>query len=170
MYFTTIKPHVMSASAQTNLSFLDDLVRAARSRFAALLDRLTELQARPSPRTPSERFHDSNPGSCAHGLAGATEDMIAIVSVLDRMAGELLLESKELWASIGYVSGNVHKITFGRWRLLGSRKRDDLFAVAVDEKLRRMPRLVISLLEVATILEGAVADLQPAKTGEGARR
>jgi hypothetical protein len=101
-------------------------------------------------------------------LAAATEDLIAIVTVMDRMAGELLLESKQLWASVGYVSGNVHKISFGRWRLLGSRKRNDLFAVAVDERLRRMPRLVISLLEVATILEEAVADLHPVKTGEGA--
>ena len=169
MYFTTIKPHVMSASAQTNLSFLEDLVCAARSRFAALLDKLTELQTRPLLKIPSERTSpDNNPGSRAHGLAGATEDLIAIVTVMDRMAGELLLESKQLWASVGFVSGNVHKIAFGRWRLFGSRKRNDLFAVAVDEKLRRMPRLVISLLEVATILEEAVADLQPAETREGA--
>ena len=169
MYFTTIKPHVMSASAQTNLSFLEDLVRAACSRFAALVDKLTELQARPLSKMPAERTsHDNNPGSRAHGLAAATEDLIAIVTVMDRMAGELLLESKQLWASVGYVSGNVHKISFGRWRLLGSRKRNDLFAVAVDERLRRMPRLVISLLEVATILEEAVADLHPVKTGEGA--
>jgi hypothetical protein len=169
MYFTTIKPQVMSASARSNLSFLEDIVRAARSRFAALLDRLTELKAEPSPETRSELSQDGNPGNRAHGFAGATDDLIAVVTVMDRMAGELLLESKELWASLGYVSGNVHKITFGRLRLLGGRKRDDP-SVAVDEKLRRMPRLVISLLEVATILEGAVADLQPAKTGEEARR
>lgn len=168
MYFTTIKPHVMSASAQTNLSFLEDLVRAARSRFAALADKLTKLQASSLSRIPCERSsRDNNPGSRAHGLAGVTEDLIAIVTVMDRMAGELLLESKQLWASVGFVSGNVHKISFGRWRLLGSRKRNDLFAVAVDERLRRMPRLVISLLEVATILEGAVADLQPVSIGEG---
>ncbi|MDH2401917.1 hypothetical protein QCM77_18410 [Bradyrhizobium sp. SSUT18] len=169
MHFRTIKPHAMSVSAQTNLSFLEDLVRAARSRFAALLDGLAELQARPLPKPPVERrFHDIDPGNRAHGLAGATDDLIAIVTVMDRMAGELLLESKQLWASVGFVSGNVHKIAFGRWRLLGSRKRNDLFAVAVDERLRRTPRLVISLLEVAAILEGAVADLRPAKTGEGA--
>lgn len=169
MYFTTIKPQVMSESAQANLALLEDLVRAARSRFAALVDKLTELRAAPSPRASSEqRSHGDGPGSSARGLAGAIEDLIAIAAVMDRMAGELLLESKQLWASVGFVSGNVHKITFGRWRLLGSRKRNDLFAVAVDERLRRMPRLVISLLEVATILEEAIVDLHPGKSGEGA--
>ncbi|WP_342729937.1 hypothetical protein [Bradyrhizobium sp. B117] len=168
MYFTTIKPHVMSASAQTNLSSLEDLVRAARSRFAALADKLTKLQASPLSKIPSEwSSRDNNPGGGAHGLAGVTEDLIDIVTVMDRMAGELLLESRQLWESVGFVSGNVHKISFGRWRLLGSRKRNDLFAVAVDERLRRTPRLVISLLEVATILDGAVADLQPVTTGKG---
>ncbi|WFU37430.1 hypothetical protein QA640_23390 [Bradyrhizobium sp. CB82] len=92
--------------------------------------------------------------------------MIAIVKVMDKMADELLLESRQSWASVGYVSGNVHKITFGRWRLLGGRTRNDVSAVAVDERLRRMPRLVISLLEVATILEEAVADLVSPTAGE----
>jgi hypothetical protein len=170
MYFTTIKPEVMTRSAQTNLAFLEDLVRAARSRFAALAEKLTELQASRSPKTSNERrSHDAGPGSRACGLASATEDLIAIVTVMDRMAGELLLESKHLWASVGFVSGNVHKIAFGRWRLLGSRKRNDLFAAAVDERLRRMPRLMISLLEIATILEEAIVDLHPGKSGEGGR-
>ncbi|EIG56133.1 hypothetical protein Bra1253DRAFT_00741 [Bradyrhizobium sp. WSM1253] len=170
MYFKTIKPHAMSGSAQTNLSFLEDVVRAARSRFAALVDKLAGLQARPISKTASEwSSHDDNPGSRAVGLATVTDDLLAIVTVMDRMAGELLLESEQLWASVGYVSGNVHKIAFGRWRLLGSRKRNDLFAAAIDDRLRRTPRLVISLLEVATILEEAVADLHPVQTGEGAR-
>jgi len=168
MHFRTIKPHVMSASARTNLSFLEDLVRAARSRFSALLDRLGEPQARSLPKPLGERrFRGINAGSRTHGLAGATEDLIAIVTVMDRMVGELLLESKQSWASIGSVSGNVHKVAFGRLGLLGGRKRNDLSAVAVDERLRRTPRLVISLLEVATILEEAVADLQSVKTGDG---
>jgi len=162
MHFTTIKPQVMSGSAQANLALLEDLVRAARSRFAALVERLSELQASPSPKTSSERHsHEDGAGSRVCGLGSATGDLIAIATVMDRMAGELLFESKQLWASVGFVSGNVHKITFGRWRLLGSRKRNDLFAVVADERLRRMPRLVISLLEVATILEEAIVDLHP---------
>jgi len=168
MHFRTIKPHVMPASAQANLSFLEDLVRAARSRFTGLLDRLGEPQARPLPKPLGERrSRDINPGSRTLGLAGATEDLIAIVTVMDRLVGELLLESKQSWAAVGYVSGNVHKVAFGRRGLLGGRKRNDLSAIAIDERLRRTPRLVISLLEVASILEGAVADLQSVKTADG---
>src|SRR3954454_18315826 len=106
MYFKTIKPHVVSASAQTNLSFLEDIVRAARSRFAALVDKLAGLQARALSKTASEwSSHDDNPGSRAVGLATVTDDLLAIVTVMDRMPGELLLYSAQLCGSVGYVSG-----------------------------------------------------------------
>jgi hypothetical protein len=41
-------------------------------------------------------------------------------------------------------------------------------ADSIDERLKRMSHLVISLLELATMLEEAIADLQPGKTGEKA--
>jgi|tagenome__1003787_1003787.scaffolds.fasta_scaffold20985622_3 hypothetical protein len=169
MHFTAIKPHVISASVQSNLSFLEDMVRAARSRFAAVLDRFTELRAKPLPTTPSERnSHDNNRGSRVHGLASAAGDLGAIVTVLDRMASELLVESKHLWGAVGHTSGNVHKIAFGRARSPASPGRNEPLADSLDERLKRMSHLVISLLELATMLEEAIADLQPVRTGEKA--
>ena len=166
MHFTLIRPDATSDSMRTNLSVLEDLVRAARSRFAVLLRKLNELQGKPLARISAGRVDDRHPDRSAQGLARATQDMIAIIVAMDRMANELLLESRQSWASVGYVSGNVHKVAFGRWRLLGGRTWNDLSAVAVDERLRRMPRLAISLLEVVTILEEAVADLgMPAAAG-----
>jgi len=163
MYFTLIKPEVTTASMQSNLSLLEALGGVARSQFRTLLEQLAELQNQ-SLATPIDRDgHGGRHHGHGEGLIGATRDMIAIVKVMDRMAGELLLESKQSWESVGYVSGNVHKIAFGRWRALGGRTLNDLHAAAVEEKLRRTPRLMISLLEVATILEEAFADLRPAK-------
>lgn len=165
MYFTLIKPQVASASMRTNLSFLEALVGIARSRFTALLVQLAELHNQSPATTRIERGHGGKYHGHGHSLTGARRDIIAIIKVMDRMAEELLLESKQSWESVGYVSGNIHKIAFGRWRLLGGQALNDLRAVAVEERLRRAPRLVISLLEVATILEEAVADLRPVKEG-----
>lgn len=163
MYFTLVKPKVASASMQTNMSLLEALVRTARSRFTA---QLAELHNQSPPTTLSERDgHSGKHDGHGQSLAGATRGMIAIIKVMDQMADELLLESKQSRDSVGHVSGNVHKIAFGRWWLLGGRTPNDISAVAVEEKLRRTPRLVISLLEVAAILEGTVVELMPVKEG-----
>ncbi|MDA9407045.1 hypothetical protein XH98_21790 [Bradyrhizobium sp. CCBAU 51745] len=156
MYFTLIKPEVATASMQSNLSLLEALAGVARTQFTTLLDQLADLQSQSVAASAIERDGHG-------GLIGARRDMIAIIKVMQRMADELLQESKQSWESVGYISGNVHKIAFGRRRLLGGRTPNDLHAAAVEEKLRRTPRLMISLLEVATILEEAFADLRPVK-------
>ncbi|MDA9496022.1 hypothetical protein XI05_00305 [Bradyrhizobium sp. CCBAU 11357] len=162
MYFTLIRSKAAAASMQTNLSLLEALVLTARSRFTSLLARLSELHNQSLAVTLSESVgHSRKSQGDVYSLVGATRDMIAIIKAMDRMADELLLESRQSWGAVGDISSNVHEIAFGRWRLLGGRKLNDLRAVAVEEKLRRTPRLVISLLEVATILEESVADLAP---------
>ena len=152
---------------RTNLTFLEALVRAARSRFALLLDRLTELQA--GTNAPSGRNSpDFIPGNRGYVLAGAAEDLTAIVTVIDRMVGELLLESTRSPASAGHLSSNVLKVNFRQRRLPGRRKQSDPSAVAADETERRTTCLMISLLEVVTTLEEAVAELHPLKAAERA--
>ncbi|WP_143105968.1 hypothetical protein [Bradyrhizobium sp. Gha] len=142
-------------------------MRAARSRFAMLLDRLTELQA--GTRAPSGRIsRDSNPGNRGYVLAGAAEDLTAIVTVMDRMVGELLLESTRSLASVGQMSSNVRQVNFRQRRLLGGRKQSDPSAAVADETVRRTTCLMISLLEVVTTLEEAVTELHPLKAAERA--
>lgn len=162
MYFTLIKSKAASASMQTNLSLLEALVQTAQSRFAALVTRLSELHNQSLAIALSESAtcrgeHNGHRLS----LSAATRDIIAIIKVMDGIANELLVEARQSWASVGDLSGNVHKIAFGPWHLIGGRTPNDLRAVAIEEKLRRTPRLVISLLEVAAILEETVADLAP---------
>lgn len=171
MYFILIKPKVASASMQTNLSLLEALVGTARSRFRTLLAQLAVLHNQSLATTFIERGgHGGKHHGHGHSFNGSTRDMIAIIKVMDRMADELLLDVRQSWESVGYISGNVHKIDFGRWRLLGARTPNGLHAVAVEEKLRRTPRLVISLLEVATTVEETLADLVPVKEGRDAQQ
>ncbi|KRQ00969.1 hypothetical protein [Bradyrhizobium manausense] len=167
MYFTLIRSKAASASMQANLSLLEALVRTARSRFSTLVARLSELHNRSVAIALWASLGKSGKHN-GHGdsLASVARDAIAVIKVMDRMADELLLESKQSLSSVGHLSGNVREIAFGGWRLLGGQSMNDLRAVAVEEKLRRMPRLVISLLEVATILEGTVADLAPTVDGK----
>ncbi|MGY3501542.1 MULTISPECIES: hypothetical protein [unclassified Bradyrhizobium] len=174
MYFTLIRSKAASESMQANLSLLEALVRTARSRFSTLVAQLSDLHNRSLHFVLRESV--DNPGRHnGHGdsLACVARDTIAVIKVMDRMADELLGESKQSLSSVGYLSGNVREIAFGGWRLLCGQTSNDLRAVAVEEKLRRMPRLVISLLEVATILEGTVTDLVAiveSKTTEGENR
>ena len=160
MYFTLIRSKPASESMQANLSLLEALVRTARSRFSTLVARLSDLHNRSLDFVLRETV-DNSGGHNGSGdsLACVARDTIAVIKVMDRMADELLVESKQSLSSVGYLSGNVREIAFGGWRLLCGQTSNDLRAVAVEEKLRRMPRLVISLLEVATILEGTATDL-----------
>ncbi|MBW7963337.1 hypothetical protein [Bradyrhizobium sp. BR 10261] len=169
MSFTLIRSKAASASMQANLSLLEALVRTARSRFSTLVARLSELHNRSVTIALWEDLGKSGKhnghGDSVASVASVARDAIAVIKVMDRMADELLLEAKQSLSSVGHLSGNVREIAFGGWRLLGGQSMNDLRAVAVEEKLRRMPRLVISLLEVTTILEGTVADLAPTVEG-----
>ncbi|SFI54393.1 hypothetical protein SAMN05216525_11076 [Bradyrhizobium sp. Gha] len=174
MYFTLIRSKPASESMQANLSLLEALVRTARLRFSTLVARLSDLHNRSLEFVLRESVDNSGVhNGYGDSLACVARDTIAVIKVMDRMADELLLESKQSLSSVGYLSGNVLDIAFAGWRLLGGRTSNDLRAVAVEEKLRRMPRLVISLLEVATILEGTATDLVAiveGKTTEGENR
>ncbi|WP_456741823.1 MULTISPECIES: hypothetical protein [unclassified Bradyrhizobium] len=135
--------------------------------MAMLLDRLTELQAGTSaPSGGNSR--DFNPGDRGYVLAGAAEDLTAIVTVMDRMVGELLLESTRSPASGGHLSSNVLNVNFRQRRLPGGRKQSNPSPAAADETVRRTTCLMISLLEVVTALEEAVAQLHPLNAAERA--
>ncbi|PPQ13687.1 hypothetical protein CV770_41310 [Bradyrhizobium sp. AC87j1] len=105
MYFTLIRSKAAAASMQTNLSLLEALVQAARSRFTSLLARLSELHNQSLAVTLSESIgHSRTNQGDGYGLVGATRDMIAIIKAMDRMADELLLESRQSWGAVGDIS------------------------------------------------------------------
>ena len=165
MYFPTAKPDVVSTEPQSDLFFLEHLVRAAHFRFAALRDGFGELHAELLPTATARNSDGNDRSSRAHSLARATDELMAAVAVLDRMTGELLLESKQLRAATGPASGNVHTIDFERSRLRGSRSRNDRSATARHERVKRMSHSVISLLELAATLEESIANLQTVRNG-----
>jgi hypothetical protein len=140
-------------SMHANLSLLEGLLHAARSRFATLQKMLAELP------TPAEPRAGGNREGRASAPAVSSADMIVLVRVMDQIADKLQVESKQIWASAEYVSDNVQKVAFGRWRLRDNQTRDD--RSAIDDKLKRLPRLAILLVEMVTLLEEAIVDLRP---------
>jgi len=141
-------------SMQDNLSLLEGLLHAARSRFATLQKLLAEL-----PTSVEPRVNGGNPEGRVRAPAITSADMIVLVRAMDQIADKLLVESRQIWASVEYVSDNVHKVAFGRWRLPGKQTRVD--RSVVDDRLRRLPRLAILLVEMVALLEEAVPDLAP---------
>jgi hypothetical protein len=50
-------------------------------------------------------------------------------------------------------------VAFGRWRLRDKKTQVD--RSVIDDKLKRLPRLAILLVEMVTLLEEAIVDLRP---------
>ncbi|MDA9442516.1 hypothetical protein XH98_26130 [Bradyrhizobium sp. CCBAU 51745] len=78
------------------------------------------------------------------------------------------LDSFNLGSRCSSATSRIRRIDFGRQRSAGERKPGAPPAVPDEDNLKRIMRLVILLLEVATILEEAVNDLHPLKTAERA--
>jgi hypothetical protein len=128
-----------------NLSLLEGLLHAVRSRFATLQKMLAELPL------------DLRAAASSGAPAVTSADMIVLVRAMDQIAGRLQVEAKQIWASTEYVSDNVQKVAFGKWRLPNNQARDD--RSVIDDKLKRLPRLAILLVELVTLLEEAIVDL-----------
>jgi hypothetical protein len=141
-----------------NLSLVEDLVDAARRRFAAQLKLLDEahvpIELKEEPSTQQ-----------VPGTAVTSGDVIALVRAMDRIADKLLVESNQKWASAEYLSGNAHKVGFERRRLRRNRSEDGGRASAAGNELRRLARLAVLSVEFASLLEEASADLVPPKRG-----
>jgi len=151
---------VVPASLLANLSLLERLLHAARCRFAALKKQLAELQDQASaPRSIELRADDRKRTGRLTVVAAVAGDIIELVKKMDQLAEQMLSESRQLWDSFEFVSGNVHKVAFGRLRLVGGVTRVERTAGAVDDRLRQLPHLAISLVEQASLLEETVADL-----------
>jgi hypothetical protein len=99
-------------SMHANLSLLEGLLHTGRSRFATLQKMLADLPAQVEPRAGA----GSRDGS-VRASAVTSADMIVLVRAMDQIADKLQIESKQISASAEYVSDNVQKVAFGRWRL-----------------------------------------------------
>ena len=140
-------------SMHANLSLLEGLLHTARSRFATLQNILANLAGQVEPRAGR-----GNREGRSRASAVTSADMIVLVRAMDQIADKLQVESKQIWASAEYVSDNVQKVAFGRWHFRDKKTQVD--RSVIDDKLKRLPRLAILLVEMVTLLEEAIVDLR----------
>jgi hypothetical protein len=147
---------------QFSLVLMESLVRVLRLEIGGLVRQLANLLLDPTDRLilrkallgteplPDELQEDID-------LVSRISEATAVARSIDDSAESLLAESKQLWQTVEYKSGNVQKVSFD-----GSRKSGQAGAPPCSTaKVQHLLTLALQLVERSSELHEALIDLEP---------